>query len=478
MAANLKGYGCEFFERIPELFKCHVCSLVLRDPHLTKCCHKNICLHCAENDECRLCGAPGLVGGSLNRRLREEILQQMVYCRAKHEGCGWSGILEKLDEHDSKCGFVSVDCSCGTSFQRKDESEHKKVCHRFPVTCHCGDEVERWLLSDHKKDCPLEHVKCPFHSVGCTAVIPNKRLEAHFRQDLSAHVALVSKQTSEVQKQWKQAKTRKEASEKKINERLDAEIARLSVSIATADEKASELAEQLKHTEEEVRQMTKQTAREMNNFARSRQANDMEVREIERRVATLRLGAQMKCLGPPLPRPLCIKSRPTSPCKDEHLVPFTFLINNFSDLNALGILIYSPPFYTRRRGYKMCLKVYCNGCDNGKGKFLAIYVQLLKGEYDHKLKWPFNGTFTVVVLNQLTTNTSDVHHKSRKITFDQTTDSTCEARAQVLTGYLAKEWIGFWNFVPLSILFPISPILPTFKYVVNNSLKIQVSNFD
>lgn len=126
----------------------------------------------------------------------------------------------------------------------------------------------------------------------------------------------------------------------------------------------------------------------------------------------------------------------------------------------------------------MCLKVYCNGCDKGKGKFLAIYVQLLKGEYDHKLKWPFNGTFTVVVLNQLTTNTSDVHHKSRKITFDQTTDSTCEARAQVLTGYLAKEWIGFWNFVPLSILFPVAPILPTFKYVVNNSLKIQVSNFD
>ena len=61
---------------------------------------------------------------------------------------------------------------------------------------------------------------------------------------------------------------------------------------------------------------------------------------------------------------------------------------------------YSPPFYSLLRGYKMYLQVHCNGRGAGKGTHVSVFVHLMRGEFDDKLKWPFRGEVTVQLLSQ------------------------------------------------------------------------------
>ena len=61
--------------------------------------------------------------------------------------------------------------------------------------------------------------------------------------------------------------------------------------------------------------------------------------------------------------------------------------------------IYSPPFYTGRPGYKMCIRAYLNGDGIGHKTHLSIFV-LMKGEYDPLLKWPFESKVSLILVNQ------------------------------------------------------------------------------
>ena len=62
--------------------------------------------------------------------------------------------------------------------------------------------------------------------------------------------------------------------------------------------------------------------------------------------------------------------------------------------------IYSPPFYTGRNGYKMCIRAYLNGDGSGEGTHLSIFFVLMKGEYDPLLQWPFESKVSFVLVNQ------------------------------------------------------------------------------
>jgi TNF receptor-associated factor 2 len=64
------------------------------------------------------------------------------------------------------------------------------------------------------------------------------------------------------------------------------------------------------------------------------------------------------------------------------------------------ISIYSPPFYTTRRGYKMCARLYPNGDGMGKGSHLSLFFVVMRGNYDALLKWPFSQRVTFCIVNQ------------------------------------------------------------------------------
>ena len=62
--------------------------------------------------------------------------------------------------------------------------------------------------------------------------------------------------------------------------------------------------------------------------------------------------------------------------------------------------IYSPPFYTGRNGYKMCIRAYLNGDGSGEGTHLSIFFVIMRGEYDPLLQWPFDHKVSLVLVDQ------------------------------------------------------------------------------
>ena len=62
--------------------------------------------------------------------------------------------------------------------------------------------------------------------------------------------------------------------------------------------------------------------------------------------------------------------------------------------------IYSPPFYTGKNGYKMCIRAYLNGDGGGEGTHLSIFFVLMRGEYDPLLQWPFDHKVSLVLVDQ------------------------------------------------------------------------------
>ena len=118
---------------------------------------------------------------------------------------------------------------------------------------------------------------------------------------------------------------------------------------------------------------------------------------------------------------------------------------------------YSNPFYTSPGGYKMCMSVDANGRGAGKGTHVSVFTELLKGRYDDQLHWPFLGTVTHELLNQL----ADEKHHSQ-VAFRYATNNMCVGSSR-----------GFSKFLPHSSLSH-DPATNT-QYLLDDTLYFRVS---
>ena len=62
--------------------------------------------------------------------------------------------------------------------------------------------------------------------------------------------------------------------------------------------------------------------------------------------------------------------------------------------------IFSLPFYTSQRGYKLCLRLYILGDGIGKGTHMSLFLVIMKGEFDAILQWPFTHKVSFRLINQ------------------------------------------------------------------------------
>ena len=99
-------------------------------------------------------------------------------------------------------------------------------------------------------------------------------------------------------------------------------------------------------------------------------------------------------------------------------MPVLYKFTSFNQHKTSRDTVYSPPFYTNPKGYKMCISVDANGCGDGESTHISVYVYLMKGENDDYLQWPFTGTVTIELLNQL----EDWNHHSTFINFTSDDD--------------------------------------------------------
>ena len=75
--------------------------------------------------------------------------------------------------------------------------------------------------------------------------------------------------------------------------------------------------------------------------------------------------------------------------------PVDMVMDSFRERKIENNVWYSPPFYSHLGGYKMCLMVDANGQGDGAGTHVSVYVHLMRGEFDDRLKWPFRGNVTI-----------------------------------------------------------------------------------
>ena len=66
--------------------------------------------------------------------------------------------------------------------------------------------------------------------------------------------------------------------------------------------------------------------------------------------------------------------------------------------------LYSPPFFTSRFGYKLCMRIYLNGDGVGKGSHVSLFFTVMRGEYDGLLPWPFHQKVTMTLVDQSGSN--------------------------------------------------------------------------
>ena len=127
---------------------------------------------------------------------------------------------------------------------------------------------------------------------------------------------------------------------------------------------------------------------------------------------------------------------------------------------------FSPDFYTSPEGYKMCLGIYLNGNNDGKGTHVSCYIYLMTGKYDDTLEWPFHGEVTIELLNQL----EDKNHKKSIVSFDAFTGDIYKQR---VTGGMAIAGKGENKFIPHSELAYNS--ITNCQYLKNDTLFFKIS---
>ena len=107
----------------------------------------------------------------------------------------------------------------------------------------------------------------------------------------------------------------------------------------------------------------------------------------------------------------------TLEAKNQALVKgeaITFSVTGYLRKKTGNEEFVSAPFYTHPGGYRMAIRVCVNGFNTGRGTHVSVHALLLGGKYIARLKWPFVGTLTCTLLNQLDEN----NHYTRTLSIE------------------------------------------------------------
>ena len=80
---------------------------------------------------------------------------------------------------------------------------------------------------------------------------------------------------------------------------------------------------------------------------------------------------------------------------------FTFKLPGYASKKKENEIFFSTPFYSHPGGYKMSVCIDANGNGDGKDSHISVFTKILAGCYNNELHWPFMGTVTCELLNQL-----------------------------------------------------------------------------
>ena len=352
------GFDCEFIERPQEAFQadCPICLLVLREPHQVTCCGNSFCQTCIERVEADEKSCPTCVSMKFsvfpNKGLKRSLYVFRVQCSHKKDGCQWTGELGELDKHLNVspklheqlvgCEFSEIECHhCCEHFQRRYVIAHQiEDCIRRPFSCdYCGNYGADFedVTTKHWPVCGSRPVPCPNE---CGVHPERQNLEQHTSNECPLAV---------------------------VN--CDFHYAGCEVQLCRKD-------------------MPNHLAKDLVVHISLMAAHS---RQLEQKVQALQVTLDR--------RNERIVQLEQKMAASTPLFPIEFTMTNFGKHRRENSTWYSPPFYTHPHGYKLCLRVIPNFMS--KGAEIAIDACLMCGEFDSFLVWPFQGSISIELLNQL-----------------------------------------------------------------------------
>ena len=447
------GFDYSFVDAPDDELFCSICLLVQREPVLTSCCGNHFCYSCiqkvrAQNFPCPLCNAHKF-SAMIDKYFARKVNELKMCCPQK--GCDWIGTVGSLEKHldfstgTEGCMFLLASCpnQCGMKIAANEQDKHNKVCTRrihvckfcgykgvyedmsakhwkvcekYPLPCpnRCGEiEIERKNMSSHRQqDCPLEIVECEFMYGGCETHLPRKDISEHLATKVQYHLSLVSRKCTQLIQQF-----------------------------------PADLAQRL---QEELR-------------AKDAELHEVRIKLKEKESDIDRLKFQFQSLEEELDD---VKSDCLSLKSTVFVPPFEFVMTDFRKHKHENVQWLSPPFYSHLGGYCLCVSVDANGSDEGKGTHVSLYVNLMKGEYDRHLRWPFRGSIKVRLCNQRQVDGC----MEEMIIFGY--DTTADVAGRVELGEVAESGLGIPKFIEHSQLaFDSSK---NTEFLKNNCLRLKV----
>jgi len=444
----------EFVKPLPEKYKCPVCGQVLLKPQQTECGH-HVCESCltllfenatiagSDNVRCPVssdeCEDLRNDGQSVvpDHRFRKEIMQLDVFCLNKENGCEYSGKWNTLQTHLTDCKFHMQDCQyakegCREKLLLKDfkkhmeseckyipeecsycklmipqikmEDHHNKQCENYESDCPygCGEKVERKKLPNHKRVCEKKPAKCPFAKYGCQYEGNRDQLQEHEIAEVTYHLricvsglasnARVSERPvmpSNMQEIMLQVNRQQAEQEKKLAslintllrhghliQNLDILQKRTYNEVLTVTNAEKTLSQRIAHMENDREGLTDDRVRGIEEKMGLMEVN---VADLEQRIIMLE-----------------------DSFYDGILI---WKINDYYKAKEDAVSgsvtnLTSQPFYSSRRGYKMCCRVYFNGDGQGHTTHISLFFVVMKGKYDAILRWPFQQRVTLQLLDQ------------------------------------------------------------------------------
>ncbi len=363
----------EFPQTPPPDYFCPVSMELLVAANQTTCCGSHISEDIASNLEqedkpCPLCNKRRMKT-TKDLYFRRLVSQVKIYCTKRALGCKWEGEAGGLAKHlgwgavdAGDCKYVEVPCPylCFHHIMRFKLQHHmKEECPKRPYSCnYCNYEASHnVIVNEHLLVCDKFPTRCP-----------NKCDDLLCRSEVKQHVDTACP----LQKV-----------------RCEFEYAGCT-NVKRKDYQ--------KHMEQSMQA-------HLDMVARHSQKKDQEVRALIAQVHQLtNLVAKYH-------------KRPFEAVTTEYknlgfIQPPTMTLNNFRKLHEKKEYWRSADFYSRAGGYKMCLVVFPGSETDQEGKeYLGVYLQMVAGEYDDQLKWPFYGKVDICMLNQ----ESDTGHIERTL---------------------------------------------------------------
>ncbi|KAK2569291.1 TNF receptor-associated factor 6 [Acropora cervicornis] len=265
---------------------------------------------------------------------------------------------------------------------------HFQDCPQYPLLCEkCGKEnIPRDEMQDHnEKECPRAAIKCPFNVVGCLFEGPRPAVNEHVKEKMVSHLMDLTKEFRALKieqpgYQAPKSRPRRTRGGVEAQEQASQDV------LTNLETLCQDQQTQIDLLRGQVNELTSAVERLERHSNESRMRMETPLQEL-----TIRFNRQ-ETRGFEFEGRVCNGS-------------YIWKIENYRQrrqdaINGIATAVHSPAFYTSLYGYKLCLRINLNGVDSGVGRYIALFVHMMQGDYDSILEWPFTGRITLTILDQ------------------------------------------------------------------------------